>query len=238
MIEATPPYDAIQTAAQPQDFIVAVGEASPHRTESGKPRRRPTQMEQFLKSAISRLTLAYRMKKTMTICFIAFLAFTGLTSKATESLQAEDLITSIRRQYSAINKRAGRYKKTRKALSGFSLEGGQLVAYFDGPALAKIVATHYGEMGGTVEEYYFANGKLIFVFEKVLHYNKPMSGKVVHTMENRYYFDNDNLIRWIEENGKQADTSSEEFRSKQKELLDHSKLFTAGARSKNPAIEQ
>jgi hypothetical protein len=123
-------------------------------------------------------------------------------------------------------------------LSGFSLEAGQLVAYFDGPAIVKIVATHYGEMGRTLEEYYYSNGKLIFMFEKILHYSKPMSGKVVHTMESRYYFDNDQLIRLIDENGKQVDPSSEEFRMKQKELLETSNLFVAGARSKNPAIEK
>lgn len=123
-------------------------------------------------------------------------------------------------------------------MSGFSLEGGQLIAYLDGPAVVKLVVTHYGEMGRTSEEYYYSNGKLIFVFEKVSHYNKPMSGKVIRTVENRYYFDNDQMIRWIDENQKQADTSGEEFRSKQKDLLENSNRFVAGARSKNPTIER
>jgi hypothetical protein len=152
--------------------------------------------------------------------------------------QSESSINNIRRQYAAINKRASRLKKVKKELSGFSLEGGQLLVYVDGPAIVKLVATHYGEMGKTSEEYYYSNGKLIFVFEKVFHYNRPMTGKIVRTVENRYYFDNDQMIRWIDENQKQADASGEEFGSKQKDLLENSNRFVAGARSKNPAIEQ
>lgn len=176
------------------------------------------------------------MKKTTAIFFSVFLGIASYTYPSTAHAQSEAQISSIRAQYAAINKRAGRHRKVKKELSGFSLEGGQLIAHFDGPAIVKLVANHYGEMGRTVEEYYYSNGKLIFVFEKVLNYNKPM-GKVVRTTENRYYFNNDQLIRWLDEKGKQADTSSEDARSKQKDLLENSNLFTAGARSTKAVIE-
>ena len=102
----------------------------------------------------------------------------------------------------------------------------------------KLVVNHYGEMGSTLEEYYYSDSKLIFVFEKVSHYNKPMSGKVVRTVENRYYFDNENLIRWIDEKGKQSEVSSEQARTRQKDLLENSHTFSTAARSKNPTIER
>jgi hypothetical protein len=178
------------------------------------------------------------MKKLTIIFVVALSSIVGGNSLAVSQAQPEGAINNIRRQYSAINKLAARHKRVKKELSGFSLEGGQLVAYFDGPAIAKMVATHYGEMGRTSEEYYYSSGKLIFVFEKVFHYNKPMSGKVVRTVENRYYFDNDNLIRWIDEKGKQIDSSTEEFRSKQKDTLENSHRYAAGARSNNPSIER
>ena len=176
--------------------------------------------------------------KKLTAILLAFLFVAGHSSRAIGQAQTESAIDNIRREYAAINKRTNRYKKVKKTLSGLSLEGGQLVAYSDGAAIVKIVATHYGEMGRTLEEYYYSNGKLIFMFEKILHYNKPLSGKVVHTMESRYYFDNDKMIRLIDENGKDVDAGSEEFRMKEKELLETSNLFVAGARSKNPAIER
>ncbi len=150
--------------------------------------------------------------------------------------QTDAPISTIRARYAAINKRAARYKKVKKQLSGFSLEGGELVAYLDGTSIVKMVATHYGEMGRSSEEYYYSTGKLIFVLHKTFHYDKPM-GKVLRSLENRYYFNNDELIRWIDGDGKQADTTSEVARSSQKNLLENSVLFLAGARSKNRTIE-
>lgn len=177
------------------------------------------------------------MKKLSPILLTAFLLFAGGNCVVSQT-QTEDSINKIRRQYASVNKRGARLKKVRKELSGFSLEGGQIVAYLDGPSVVKIVANHYGEMGRNLEEYYYSDGKLIFVYEKIFHYNKPMTGKVIRTVENRYYFDNDQLIRWVEGNGKQADPASEEFRSNQKQFLENSNLWITAARSKNPVVER
>jgi hypothetical protein len=179
------------------------------------------------------------MRKLIVI-FLAtlFLLLSAPTYNAEASPQTDNSINSIRQQYLAINQRTARHKKVKKELSGFSLEGGELIAYFDGPAIVKIVATHYGEMGRSVDEYYYSTGKLIFVFERVSHYNKPMSGKVVRTVEDRYYLSDDNLIRWVDENGKLRDTANRAAQSKLKEILADSNLLTAGVRSRNPTIEK
>jgi len=176
------------------------------------------------------------MKKLPYLIFLLILGVASFTSGPIVLGQSDAQISTIRTQYASINKRAPRYKKVKKQLSGFSLEGGELIGYFDGPSIVKLVANHYGEMGRSLEEYYYSNGKLIFVFEKVFHYNKPM-GKVVRSEENRYYFNNDQLIRWIDSSGKQPDTTSEDSRTKQKELLEASNLFIAGARGKKTTIE-
>lgn len=176
-----------------------------------------------------------RIPSTVTVSLIFLLGWNGWTTSG--RAQAVDPIVSIRQQYAAINKRAPRLRKVKKELSGFSLEGGELVAYFDGPAIVKMVATHYGEGGRTVEEYYYSGGKLIFLFEKVLHYDRPMSGKVVRSAENRYYFASEKLVRWIDEKGKQAPGGSEQFEEKQSEALEYSTKFLNGARSPQPTIE-
>ena len=150
--------------------------------------------------------------------------------------QPKDPISSIRKQYAAINKRASRYRKVKKELSGFSLEGGELLAYFDRGAIVKIVARHFGEGGNTVEEYYYRNGQLIFVFERISHYDQPMSGKVIRTTENRYYFHDDDLVRWVDETGK-AVSPNEDYRLKEKGLLEHSNKFLLGARSLKRVVE-
>ena len=153
------------------------------------------------------------------------------------SSQTEDLISAIREQYATINKSVARYKSVKKELSGFSAEGGTLVAYFAGPKIMKIVATHYGEGGKALEEYYYWDDRLIFVFRKDSTYDKPGSGKVVSTAENRFYFGNDRLVRWIDENAKQIPSSNSEYLEKEKDYLKFSREFTDGARSQKPTIE-
>ncbi|HEX5703596.1 MAG TPA: hypothetical protein VFX97_10395 [Pyrinomonadaceae bacterium] len=151
--------------------------------------------------------------------------------------QGTDPIQTIRQQYAAINRGAARYKKVKKELLGFSAEGGELVAFTRGPSIVKITATFYGEMGRATDEFYYANDKLIFIFRKHSHYNRPLTGKVVRTTENRYYFKDDKLIRWIGEDGKQVSTTAPEFTQVEARLLASSKQFVEGAQSKNPTIE-
>jgi hypothetical protein len=182
------------------------------------------------------------MKRVLTIAIAAILVFAVLTNIPgplffAASAQVEESIASIRQHYAQINRSAAKYKKVKKDVSGFSAEGGQLVAYFDGPNIMKIAATFFGETGKTAEAYYYRDGKLIFVLRTDYRYNRPLSGKVVRTTLDRFYFSNDRLIRWIDESGKQVASDTSEYQEKQKDYLDSSKQFTEGARSKKFTIE-
>jgi hypothetical protein len=168
--------------------------------------------------------------------FISPVATVGNVAPQTEATD-RPAIASIRQQYAAINKRSQSFRNVKKKLSGFSLEGGELVAYFDGPSVVKIVATYYGESGRSVEDYYYSHGKLIFVFRKNQRYDRPLSGKVVLTEQTRFYFANDRLIRWVDEKGNQVSLSTDEAQQKQKDYLEISGKFLAGARSKGAIIE-
>lgn len=174
------------------------------------------------------------MKRSLAVPEIAlFVLFASVVINA----QSTDPIRTIRQQYATINRNAARYQKVKKELMGFSAEGGELIAYFSGPSIVKIAATFYGEIGRATDEYYYSNDKLIFVFRKHSHYSGQLSGKVVRITENRYYFKDDKLIKWIGENGKQVAATTPEFNAKETEYLASSKQFTEGARSKNPTIE-
>lgn len=181
------------------------------------------------------------MKRILTIVIAALSLSSGraggVVPASAGGSQEEDSISSIRRRYATINKSLAKYKVVKKELSGFSTEGGELVAYFDGPAIVKIEATYLGETGRAFEEFYYRNEKLIFVFRKQDTYNEPMSGKVVKTRESRFYFSNDELIRWINENAKQVAPGSSEYPETQTHYLSSSKRFTEGARSKASTIE-
>lgn len=174
------------------------------------------------------------MKRILTILILTLAVSSAF---ANLSPQGDDAVNSIRQHYAQINRSAGLYKKVKKELSGFSAEGGELLAYFHGPSVMKMVATYFGEGGRAFEEYYFWNGKLIFVLQTDLRYDKPLSGKVVKKAENRFYFSDDKLIRWIDENSKEVASEKAEYAEKQKEYLDSSKQFSDGARGKSATIE-
>jgi len=64
-----------------------------------------------------------------------------------------------------------------------------------------------------------------------------MSGKVIETKENRFYFNNDGLFRWINEAGKPVTFGIMEFTLKEDEYRETSSKFLNGARSKSSTIE-
>ncbi len=173
------------------------------------------------------------MKRILTVLVLLNLGLASQTALA----QGADPIASIRQHYAQINRNAPLYKKVKKELSGFSAEGGELLAYFHGPSVMKIVATFFGESGKASEEYYFWDGQLIFVLRKDFQYSKPLSGKIIKTTENRFYFSSGKLIRWIDENAKDVAAEAPTYQEKQKEYLETAKQFSEGARSKNPTIE-
>ena len=150
--------------------------------------------------------------------------------------QTDNAIESIRQHYASINQNAPRYRRVKKNLAGYSAEGGELAAYFHGPSVMKMVATFFGETGRAVEEYYFWNGQLIFVFQTDNRYDKPF-GKVVRKIENRFYFKDGKMIRWLDESGKEVASDSAEYAPKQADYLKMSKEFVDGAKSSSSTIE-
>jgi hypothetical protein len=172
-----------------------------------------------------------RMLKLLIIIFLCGLT-SGLISLSPVNASAgADEIAAIRSRYATINKNLKSYRTVKKEISGHSTEGGELVAYFDGDVIKKIVAAHYGETGKATEEYYFWNNELMFVFRRDSRYDRPLSGKVVATEENRFYFGAGRLIRWIDKKGKQVSAKDSVYPEKQSEYLSSAKEFVTLARS-------
>lgn len=132
----------------------------------------------------------------------------------------EEIILEIRKKYADINNNINSYKKVKRDLIGESTEGGELEGYLNNGELKKLIATYYGEMGKLIEEYYFWDNRLFFVFTQDYIYNKPMSmdgSKVEKKDENRYYFHKDKLIRWLDPN--KAKVNQSKRTEKEKEIL-------------------
>jgi hypothetical protein len=178
-----------------------------------------------------------RFKFLLAISVLALCVYGNATARnAAQTPQTDNAIESIRQHYASINQNAPRYRRVKKNFAGYSAEGGELAAYFHGPSVMKMVATFFGETGRAVEEYYFWNGQLIFVFQTDNRYDKPF-GRVVRKIENRFYFKDGKMIRWLDENGKEVALDSPEYAPKQAGYLKMSKEFMDGAKSKKATIE-
>lgn len=147
------------------------------------------------------------------------------------SLRAESVsqtVTNARRNYHRIEKSLKNYTRVETDLMGESTEGGKLTAYFAKSAARKISARYYGEMGQTLNEYYFWNGRLFFVLSTQMNYDKPF-GKVVSRKQNRYGFSGGKLARWIDENAKTRASSDKQFTFQEREVLHDARRLLAKA---------
>ena len=180
------------------------------------------------------------MKRALIIIVVSLTFLSGLVTvlgaASANGSQVTDPISVIWRRYAAINQNLKKYRVVKKELSGFSTEGGELTAYFDGAAIVKIAVINNGETNSFFEEFYYLNEKLIFIYRKQEIYDEPMS-KVVKTKENRFYFTGGELIKWINENGKQIAANNSEYSRRRTHYLALSKLLVEGARSQQSVIE-
>ena len=151
-----------------------------------------------------------------------------------------DDAAQTRARYAAVDKAVPKAIVVKRELQGYSLEGGELTAYFQRGVPLKMVAKHYGETGKTTDELYFWQGRLFFVLSTRENYNHPISGfdtpvKVTSREQMRFYFDNGKLWRWIDEENKSIESGAE-FKSHEKEQLKFAREMLAGARGKSKII--
>lgn len=81
-----------------------------------------------------------------------------------------------------------------------------------------------------------AKGCLFFVLRRQETYDRPLSGRVSRRTEDRYYFADERLVRWLDARGRSVSPVGDEFREAQKSFLGSSKLLLEGARSPDARI--
>jgi len=130
------------------------------------------------------------------------------------------IIVNIRNEFKKINSDTKRLRLVTRDLEDISSEGGVLKLFYDKSNLRKAILIAYGETGKSVTDYYFKNGKLIFIYTQNKFYDKSIydntQPKIQKEEDNRFYFLNEKLIRWIDKNNKIV--SSKEYSRKAKEL--------------------
>lgn len=127
--------------------------------------------------------------------------------------QTADSLLPIRENFKRINS-ITRWTHIDTIELSESGEGGSARFYFSDQQLQKIIAQQFGETFQQLTEYYLLNGKLSFVFEKTLRYNRPIyydsvamkaSGDTAAfdlakstILESRNYFQHQKLVQQLE----------------------------------------
>ncbi len=174
--------------------------------------------------------------KILIISFLLILAFTKVSFSQNTESQEEEIIKSIRQEYNLIQENKATYDTTTVDIWGESTDGGILVGYYDtknNRELKLINMTWLGESGKHILTFYLKNDKVSFIFEQHFRYNTSIyitkevakeneiaafDMRKTKVEENRYYFDNGNLFRWINPKREKVDLQIEENITKEKEL--------------------
>jgi len=139
-------------------------------------------------------------------------------------------ISQIKLLYSQYNNEIIKYEKKEFDIVGESTEGGKLTVYYSTPKVVKkIIAIFYGETGKSITEYYVINEAPFFVFETNINYNNFIykKNKTTQTkIENRYYFYENNMIKWLDDKGKSINSNADVFKNQEKNILaDYNRLI-------------
>jgi len=143
---------------------------------------------------------------------------------ADASLEAK--IRAIRQRHAEVERGLKQCRQVKRDLPGESAEGGELTGYLKDTSLRKLSAQFYGESGKAHEEYYFWEGQLFFVLRTEWRYTMPLSGMVKSKTEERFYFADRKIVRWLDPQKKDC-TASAERANRESELLASAKKYSA-----------
>ena len=136
--------------------------------------------------------------------FILALILSVILSQASNGQSNAGKLLNIRKIVQKINNdtalKIRTIDNTEEFLGHATDGGGKLMGYFHNDSICKIFATVGLSYGSIRDEYYFSNGRLIFVYEVEKDFPEADSlggldfNKLILAFEGRYYFKNDKLI--------------------------------------------
>ncbi len=137
------------------------------------------------------------MKKHRQFSLSILMIFSSVFSYAQNATDTAK-INFIKTQFAEINKSLKSYKRIEKTDTVETTEGNEVLLYYKGKEIKKIVVTYYRETGKAIEEFYFSNSKVIFCYLVNYHYNMPIyetnGGKIASSKEERIYLDNGKIF--------------------------------------------
>jgi hypothetical protein len=172
------------------------------------------------------------LMRAYSLIVFLFLAVCGV------SVASETDIAQIKTEYQSIRAVLLNLKVEKVALDGYSTEGADAKAYRDGNGNIRFSrAELFFESGKEIGEYYYKDEKLIFSLYTTHRYNVPsyltpqrakeigidaFDPKKTTISEDRYYYKNGKLIRWLGETKKEVDPASQEYKNAEKRVVEFS----------------
>ena len=148
-----------------------------------------------------------------------------------QGLLAQEDTAHHREVYAAINAQEKSLKEIKATYKDdetvFDLKG-----WTDGKELRKIIVAVPGEDGDGSEEYYLENGKPLFVFSQY-HLANPDNAKALIKVENRFYFKDGKMFKWLSSERKTVAAADPDFSSEAERLTSNYGHFLDAFKSKD-----
>ncbi len=128
--------------------------------------------------------------------------------------QSEDeTIKLIRQQFKTINDEIKSYTSVSYEVPlADPTIGHTLITYYKGNSLMKIEEILFGDMTENSSHFYFWDDQLFFVFSTNTFHSYNDGNIEDFVTENRFYFSNNKLIRWMDSDKKQKDKNTKDFK--------------------------
>jgi hypothetical protein len=149
---------------------------------------------------------------------------------------ADDATAHHRKVYAEVNRDLATYQV---AKSTFEIAGAPsetlVTTWKENGTLRRMDVRYPGDHGDTVQQFYYDHAGLVFIFETVT--TATIDGSRSSRREDRYYFKDGRLIRWLDGEKRSVSPATRDFADKEAELLRASQLFssTMAAETKSPA---
>ncbi|NUM42827.1 MAG: hypothetical protein HUU45_14505 [Leptospiraceae bacterium] len=171
------------------------------------------------------------MKKTV-IIIVLLICFCKDNEKSNfSSLEIDNnLLTSIESVIKNIDSEKTKMKKIKKNVVLESGEGSELTFYINRETLSKIEIQHFGDSGKSTEEMFLSNNNLLMVKKTVSYYNGIINSKeqisVREKKIEKFFFQNRQLIAWVNADNKTINASKKEYEEEQKYFLNSLDIYS------------
>jgi hypothetical protein len=157
----------------------------------------------------------------------------GLAAPAASAVQTP--VARIAKVYKDVERelKNGALDSERKSISGVAGDSAYATVYRSRGKVPTIRARVYDGDLLTVTAAYYDAGKLAFIYRTT---NQLLPSGMRETGQQRYYFEDGSLIRWVDSNRDPVSHASAEYAAKEREMRTFGTRLLAGARSRRDEI--